>query len=152
MRHRVAGARRPQWKADTKESRRRPRSPTVCRAGGANEDQRRVRPVARWRTDRNRHSQTDSKAILSQAEARLDALQTYQVKISRLERVNGQLQPEEDILLSIRRDPKAVRLEWSSGPNKGREVIYSSTLDPRMIFVHMPSTAIPLPVDEDPRR
>ena len=49
-------------------------------------------------------------------------------------------------LLSIRRDPKAVRLEWASGPSKGREVIYSSALDPRMIFVHMPSTAIPLPV------
>jgi len=72
-------------------------------------------------------------------------MQTYQVKITRLERVNGQLQPEEDILLSIRRDPKAVRLEWSSGPSKGREVIYSKALDPRMIFVHMPTTAIPLP-------
>ena len=52
--------------------------------------------------------------------------------------------------LSIRRDPKAVRLEWASGPSKGREVIYSSALDPRMIFVHMPSTAIPLPVMKIP--
>jgi len=67
------------------------------------------------------------------------------VEISRQERVQGQLQAEEEILLSIRSDPKAVRLEWSSGPNKGREVIYSSTLDPRMIFVHQPSTAIVLP-------
>ena len=72
-------------------------------------------------------------------------LKTYQVKISRQERVQGQLQPEEDILLSIRRNPKAVRLEWSNGPNQGREVIYSSTLDPGMIFVHQPSTAILLP-------
>jgi Protein of unknown function (DUF1571) len=87
----------------------------------------------------------DSAALLARAEARLDAMQTYQVKITRLERVSGQLQPEEDILLSIRRDPQAVRLEWSSGPSKGREVIYSKTLDPRMIFVHMPTTAIPLP-------
>ena len=77
-------------------------------------------------------------------------LQTYQMRVSRLERVGGQLQPEEEILLSIRRDPKAVRLEWASGPSKGREVIYSSALDPRMIFVHMPPTAIPLPVMKIP--
>jgi hypothetical protein len=88
----------------------------------------------------------DWKEILSRAEDRLDALRSYQMKVSRIERVNGQLQPEEDILLSIRRDPKAVRLEWSSGPSKGREVIYASNLDPRTLFVHMASTAIPLPV------
>ena len=35
-------------------------------------------------------------------------------------------------------------------PSKGREVIYSSVLDPRMIFVHMPATAIPLPVMKIP--
>jgi hypothetical protein len=87
----------------------------------------------------------DPKAILAQAEARLKGMSTYQVKISRVERVGGQLQPEEDILLSIQRDPKAVRLEWTDGPNKGREVIYSSTLDPQMIFVHMPSAPIPIP-------
>lgn len=68
------------------------------------------------------------------------------MRVSRLERVGGQMQPEEEIVLSIRRDPKAVRLEWASGPSKGREVIYSRVLDPRMIFVHMPATAIPLPV------
>jgi len=87
----------------------------------------------------------DPKAILAQAEARLNRMNTYQVKISRIERVGGQLQPEEDILLSIQHDPKAVRLEWADGPNKGREVIYSSTLDPQMIFVHVPSSPIPIP-------
>ena len=87
----------------------------------------------------------DTKAILAQAEARLNGMNTYQVKISRIERVGGQLQPEEDILLSVQRDPKAVRLEWADGPNKGREVIYSSTLDPQMIFVHMASSPIPIP-------
>jgi hypothetical protein len=87
----------------------------------------------------------DSKAILTGAEAHLKGLNTYQVKISRIERVSGQLQPEEDILLSIQHDPKAVRLEWTDGPNKGREVIYSSTLDPKVIFVHVPSSPIPIP-------
>ncbi len=90
------------------------------------------------------------KDILTRAESKLYALQTYQMRVSRLERVNGQLQPQEDILLSIRRQPKAVRLEWTSGPSKGREVIYSSARDPRMIFVHMASTAIPLPVMKFP--
>ena len=45
----------------------------------------------------------DTKAILAQAEARLNGMNTYQVKISRIERVGGQLQPEEDILLSVQR-------------------------------------------------
>ena len=109
---------------------------------------RRSRPVKR--NGSSHHRKSDWKAILSRAEAKLDALQTYQMRVSRLERVNGQLQPEEEILLSIRREPKAVRLEWASGPSKGREVIYSSALDPRMIFVHMPTTAIPLPVMKIP--
>ena len=90
--------------------------------------------------------QTDWKAILSRAEDRLESMATYQAKVSRIERVNGHLQPEEEFLLSIRREPRAVRLEWSSGPSKGREVIYSSELDPRTLFVHMPSTPISLPV------
>ncbi len=88
---------------------------------------------------------TEAAAILAQAEAALRALKTYHVKVSRIERVGGQLQPEEDLSLSVRAEPKAVRLEWSEGPSKGREVIYSSALDPKMIFVHMANTAIPLP-------
>jgi hypothetical protein len=102
-------------------------------------------------TTRPRVTQSDDgKSILAAAEAKLSGLNSYQMRVSRLERVNGELQPEEDILLSIRREPKAVRLEWASGPSKGREVIYSSALDPRMIFVHMPTTAIPLPVMKIP--
>src|SRR5262249_10829778 len=68
-----------------------------------------------------RPNSADPAALLSQAEAKLEALNTYQVRISRIERVGGQLLPEEEILLSIRRHPKAVRLEWPSGANKGRE-------------------------------
>jgi hypothetical protein len=67
------------------------------------------------------------------------------MKVSRVERVGGQLQPQEEIALSVRSEPKAVRLEWSEGANKGREVIYSSLLDPRMLYVHSGNSAIPLP-------
>jgi hypothetical protein len=92
----------------------------------------------------------DPDLLLAGAEAKLDKLKTYQVRISRQERVGGQLQPQEEILLSIRRDPKAVRLEWTDGASKGREVIYSAKLDPRMIFVHHPGAAVVLPAMKIP--
>ncbi len=39
--------------------------------------------------------------------------------MQRRERVGGSVLPEEEILLSIRRKPKAVRLEWMNGSSKG---------------------------------
>ena len=136
----------PQWKADRTES---PPAAAAVSRSALEQDIPGVEP-ARQAKNKQPATNGDWKAILTRAEAKLDTLQTYQMRVSRLERVNGQLQPEEEILLSIRRDPKAVRLEWASGPSKGREVIYSSTLDPRMIFVHMPPTAIPLPAMKIP--
>jgi hypothetical protein len=94
---------------------------------------------------REQANASEAGAILAQAEAKVRALKTYKVKVSRIERVGGQLQPPEEMSLSVRTEPKAVRLEWPDGPNKGREVIYSSALDPRMIFVHVANSAIPLP-------
>jgi hypothetical protein len=87
----------------------------------------------------------DAQAILAQCEAKLQSLGTYQVKMSRVDRVDGRLQPEEEVILSIHRDPKEVRLTWESGPSQGREVIYSTRVDARSLFVHMPKSAIPLP-------
>jgi hypothetical protein len=84
-------------------------------------------------------------ALLAQAQRNLRALKTYQAKITRQERVQDRLQPEEEILLSIRSEPRAVRVDWTSGPSKGREVIYSSTLDPHMMFVHQPGAALVVP-------
>jgi hypothetical protein len=84
-------------------------------------------------------------AILAQAEAKLAALATYQVKLRRVERVGADLLPQEEVLVSVRRDPRAVRLEWEDGPSKGREVIYSTEIDPRTLFVHMAASAFSLP-------
>ncbi|MFO0910899.1 MAG: DUF1571 domain-containing protein [Isosphaeraceae bacterium] len=64
--------------------------------------------------------------VLSASRKALDALSTYQVKMNHQERVNNRLNPAEDVLLSIRRQPKAVRIEWQEGPNKGREVLYAA--------------------------
>jgi len=83
--------------------------------------------------------------LLADARERLEAMSTYQVDITRVERVGSRLQPEEEALLSIRREPKAVRLEWPDGPSKGREVIYSALIDDRMMHVNMANTAIPMP-------
>jgi hypothetical protein len=136
------------WKADPKKE---PVSESVAELSDtvAPDEIREPEPTRSAEAPRSARSE-DWKTILTRAEAKLGALQTYQMRVSRLERVGGQIQPEEEILLSIRRAPKAVRLEWASGPSKGREVIYSNVLDPRMIFVHMPPTAIPLPVMKIP--
>lgn len=85
------------------------------------------------------------KDLLDEALGRLESMQTYQVAITRTERVNGSVLPEEKALLSIRRNPKAVRLEWPEGPNKGREVIYSASLNERMMHVNVANSAIPIP-------
>lgn len=90
-------------------------------------------------------SRADAKLILTKAVAKLAALESYQVKMKRRERVSGVVQPEEDILLSVKRKPKAVRLEWTEGSSKGREVIFSPTLDAKMIYVHQPQTAVVVP-------
>ncbi len=84
------------------------------------------------------------RAVLAKARSRLEAMLTYQVKITRVERVGGKLQAEEEALLSIRRNPRAVRLEWVDGPSKGREVIYSSAVNERMMYVNMGNSALPI--------
>ncbi|MFO0892201.1 MAG: hypothetical protein U0790_24070 [Isosphaeraceae bacterium] len=56
--------------------------------------------------------------LLKQVRERLDSISTYQVDITRVERVGGQLQTEEDVVLNVRRNPKAVLLQWVKGPSK----------------------------------
>jgi hypothetical protein len=70
---------------------------------------------------------------------------SYQVTMTRVERVGGSLQTEDDVVLSVRRKPRAVRLEWASGPTKGREVIYSQALSDRTMYVKMANSSLPLP-------
>jgi len=85
------------------------------------------------------------KEILGKAREKLETMSTYQVNITRVERVGSQLQPEENAVLSIRRNPRAVRLEWPQGPSKGREVIYSAALNPKTMYVNMANSALPIP-------
>ncbi len=103
-------------------------------------------PTTAARTQgRNRSTAPSSQEILARVSQAIDRLNAYQVQMTRSERVGNTLQPEERILLSIRREPRAVRLEWENGPSKGREVIYSSAIDQRTLFVHMAGNGLPLP-------
>ena len=64
------------------------------------------------------------KSLLDEARAEVSRMTTYQVHLTRQERIGETLFPIESVVLSIRREPRAVRLEWPEGPHKGREVIY----------------------------
>ena len=66
------------------------------------------------------------KSLLDDAKARLVTMTTYQVELTRQERIGEVLQPAEDVILSIRREPRSVRLEWADGPHQGREVLYTA--------------------------
>jgi len=84
--------------------------------------------------------------ILSASRKKLDSLVSYQVTIKRQERVGNTLQPAEEALLSIRRTPKAVRLEWPTGDHKGREVIYATGDGDGLLHVNMADSPVPIPL------
>ena len=46
-------------------------------------------------------------------------MSTYQVNITRVERVGNQIQPEEDVVLSIRRNPEGRTAGVGEGSEQG---------------------------------
>ena len=73
-------------------------------------------------------------------------MQSYQVTLNRQERVGETLQEPEEVLVSIKRDPRSVRLEWPGGPHKGREVIYLASEDNgRSMHINAADSVIPVP-------
>ena len=81
--------------------------------------------------------------IVAEARQALETLSTYEVSIRRQERVGNTLQPEEDVLLAIRRSPRAVRLSWPSGTNQGREVLYRADEPGAQLHIKMANPALP---------
>jgi Protein of unknown function (DUF1571) len=63
--------------------------------------------------------------VINRAQETLDATSTYRVQMTRQERVDDKLLDQEVVRLNIRRSPLGVLLEWPSGPNEGREVLFS---------------------------
>jgi Protein of unknown function (DUF1571) len=90
-------------------------------------------------------SEAALETILAESRATLDSLATYQVSMNRQERVGNTLQDPEDIVLSIRRHPKAVRLEWREGPHKGREVIHAADANGGLIHINTVGGLVPVP-------
>lgn len=84
--------------------------------------------------------------LVARGQETMARVASYQVAMNRQERVGEQLQPAENVVLSIRHEPRAVRLEWPDGPHKGREVIYSAAADGGgMMHIHMGDSMIPVP-------
>ncbi len=86
-----------------------------------------------------------AESVLAESRARLEGLGNYQVWLNRQERVGNTLGPPEDVILSIRREPAAVRLEWPNGPHKRREVLYSASENGGLMHVNMADSLIPVP-------
>ena len=81
--------------------------------------------------------------LIVSARTRLSQFTSYQARLKRQERVGANLQPAEEVLLSIRREPIAVRLEWPTGTNKGREVLYSPVETAGKLQIYQPASLMP---------
>ena len=88
---------------------------------------------------------TTAESVLAESRARLEGLGNYQVWLNRQERVGNTLGTPEDVVLSIRREPAAVRLEWPNGPHKRREVLYSASENGGLMHVNMADSLLPVP-------
>ncbi len=88
---------------------------------------------------------TTAESVLAESRARLEGLSNYQVWMNRQERVGKTLGTPEDVVLSIRRRPAAVRLEWPNGPHKRREVLYSAGENDGLMHVNMADSLLPVP-------
>lgn len=88
--------------------------------------------------------------LVDDSRDRLAKISTYQVSMNRQERVGDSLLPVEDVLLSIRRDPMAVRLEWPVGSHKGREVLYSASEPGGLMHINMADAVIPARMNLSP--
>ena len=86
---------------------------------------------------------TAIRTLIGNAKARLSQTISYQTRLRRQERVGTNLQPAEEVLLSIRREPVAVRLEWPNGTNKGREVLFSPVETNGKLQIYQPNSLMP---------
>ncbi len=90
------------------------------------------------------------RTLVDASRKNLSAIGNYEVQVTRQERVGNLLQPEENVVFSIRRVPRAVRLQWREGENKGREVIYAEGENSDQMHINQPSALVPrisLPID-----
>ncbi len=66
--------------------------------------------------------------LLEAGKAAASQMGTYESRVVKRERVSGKLLKPQTIHLTVRQEPRAVRLEILDGPAKGRKVVYDSTV------------------------
>jgi hypothetical protein len=81
--------------------------------------------------------------LINASQNHLRSLENYQSHMTRQERVGATLLPVEEVTLSVRRQPFAVRLEWPNGSNKGREALFSSVETQGKLQVRTPGSLMP---------
>jgi hypothetical protein len=86
---------------------------------------------------------TNLRKLVDTARGMLAPVRSYQATMIRQERVGETLQPREELVLSVRRDPFAVRLEWPTGPTEGREVLYSTVETAGKMQIRQPGSIVP---------
>ena len=62
--------------------------------------------------------------LIQNAQARYARLDSYIVRLTRREMVNGRTNPEEVMLFKFRKEPWSVHFKWLGKEGKGREVVY----------------------------
>jgi hypothetical protein len=62
--------------------------------------------------------------LLRLAREQMSGFDSYIVRLSRREAINGQMQPDERMMFRFRARPWSVYLKWLSKEGKGREVVY----------------------------
>lgn len=75
--------------------------------------------------------------VLDRAHAKLESMESYRAVMLGMERIDGKLSAPEEILLSVHREPKRIRLEWKTGAHQGREVLYADDGADRLMHVKM---------------
>jgi hypothetical protein len=62
--------------------------------------------------------------LIQKAQTKYAGIDSYIVRLTRREMVNGRMNPEEVILFRFRKEPWSVYLKWLGKEGKGREVVY----------------------------
>lgn len=106
-------------------------------AAGARPADVEIPPVADQPATSPAAAEQDPARLVAESRAAIERMASYQAKLHRQERVGSNLLPAEDLVLSIRRQPRAIRLSWPTGPSQGREAIYRAEGGDGLMHVHM---------------
>lgn len=100
-------------------------------------------PAAPGITSTSQSEASELASILDKTRRTFANTSNYKVEVALQERMNGRMLPQDKFTLYKRRQPLAVRMEWTEGKDVGREVIFSPAETKGMIQIRMPKGLIP---------